>query len=73
MDPKIARMITTQMYVSKVLSINPAKGISIIKDNKEYFPNITEDMLNQIIKEHNITENDIKIEQKKLNHDRKYV
>jgi len=56
---KGARVIAAQLYVAKGLKRNPAKMIKFIKDNKEYFPNISDEMLRQIQKEHNITSDEI--------------
>jgi hypothetical protein len=56
---KAARVIASQLYVAKGLKRNPAKMIKFMKDNKEYFPNITDQMLEDIKKEHNLTDEDI--------------
>ena len=56
---KGARVIAAQLYVAKGLKRNPSKMIKFIKVNKEYFPNISYDMLVEMQKEHNLTDEDI--------------
>lgn len=58
-NTKAARVIAAQLYVAKGLKRNPAKMIKFIKCNREYFPNISAEMLVQIQKEHNITDEEI--------------
>jgi len=58
-NTKAARVIAAQLYVAKGLKKNPAKMIKFIKCNKEYFPNISAEMLVQIQKEHNISDEEI--------------
>lgn len=58
-NTKAARVIAAQLYVAKGLKRNPAKMIKFIKCNREYFPNISEEMLSQIQKEHNISDDEI--------------
>jgi ABC-type Fe3+/spermidine/putrescine transport system ATPase subunit len=56
---KMARAIAAQFYVSKGLHKNPAKMIKFIRSNTEYFPHANSEWINQIMKETNITEEDI--------------
>jgi hypothetical protein len=58
-DTRGARVIAAQLYVAKGLKRNPAKMIKFMKINKEYFPNISEEMLLAMQKEHNLTDDDI--------------
>jgi len=51
--------IAAQLYIAKGLSRNPSKILKFIKDNKKYCPYITDDMIEQIMKENNITKEDI--------------
>ena len=55
MDPRLSQVLIAQFYVSKNLKKNPASAIKFIINNREYFPNINEQTLEQIQKEHNIT------------------
>jgi Arc/MetJ family transcription regulator len=56
---KGARVIAAQLYVAKGLKRNPAKMIKFMKINREYFPNISDEMLTLIQKEHNLTDDEI--------------
>ncbi len=56
---KDSKLIFLHLYVSNGLSKNPAKMIKIITDNKKLFPSITDETLQLIMKEHNITQDDI--------------
>jgi len=58
-DTRGARVIAAQLYVAKGIQRNPAKMIKFMKINKEYFPNISDEMLIQMQKEHNLTDEDI--------------
>ena len=58
-NTKAARVIAAQLYVAKGLKRNPAKMIKFIKCNREYFPNISSEMLVQIQKEHNLSNEEI--------------
>ena len=54
-----ARIIAAQLYVAKGIQRNPAKMIKFMRINKDYFPNISEEMLSQMQKEHNLSDEDI--------------
>jgi len=56
---KGARVIAAQLYVAKGIKRNPAKMIKFMKTNKEYFPNISDEMLYEMQKEHNITNEEV--------------
>ncbi len=56
---KGARVIAAQLYVAKGLKRNPSKMIKFMKINREYFPNISDEMLYEIQKEHKLTDEDI--------------
>lgn len=56
---KGARVIAAQLYVAKGLKRNPAGMIKFIKINKDYFPDISDEMLREIQKEHDLTDEDI--------------
>ncbi len=58
-DSKAARTIAAQLYVAKRLNKVPAKMIKFILVNKEYFPDITDNMIIQIKKEHGLTDEEI--------------
>ena len=57
--PKTIRAIAAQLYVAKGLSRKPAKMIKFIRNNRDYFPSIDDKQLEAIMKEHNLTEDDI--------------
>lgn len=54
-----ARIIAAQLYVAKGLQRNPAKMIKFMRINRDYFPNVSEEMLSQIQKEHKLSDEDI--------------
>jgi hypothetical protein len=54
-----ARVIAAQLYVAKGLKRNPAKMIKFMKTNKGYFPNISDEMLFEMQKDHSLTDEDI--------------
>ncbi len=57
---KGARVIAAQLYVSKGIKRgNFAKMIKFIKINREYFPNISDEMLSAMQKENNVTDEEI--------------
>jgi hypothetical protein len=56
---KGARVIAAQLYVAKGLKRNVPKMIKFIKSNREYFSNISDEMLSEMQKEQNITDEEI--------------
>lgn len=58
-DTRGARVISAQLYVAKGFKRNPAKMIKFIKMNREYFPDITDKVLEQIKLEHQLNDSDI--------------
>lgn len=58
-NTKAARVIAAQLYVAKGLKRNPSKMIKFMKTNRDYFPDITDKMLLDYQKEHNISDEDI--------------
>lgn len=45
------RIIIAQLYVARKLNVYPEKVIKFIMSNKEYFPYISDDVIESIIKE----------------------
>ena len=62
-DPKIARVMASQFYIVKELERNPSKAIKFMLDNEEYFPNY-KSLISQIMKEKDLTKEDIDKESK---------
>lgn len=58
-DPRTARVLAAQFYVAKNLQRAPLHSISFIRNNRNYFPSITNETIEKIMKEHNITEEDL--------------
>jgi hypothetical protein len=58
-NTRAARVIAAQLYVAKGLKRNPAKMIKFIRTNRDYFPNISDQMLADMQKEHNLTDEQI--------------
>jgi len=56
MDQRTSQIIIANFFVSKNLKTRPAHAIKFIMINKEYFPTINTQLLEQIMKEHNITQ-----------------
>ncbi len=56
---KGARVIAAQLYVAKNIKRNVPKMIKFMKANREYFSNISDEMLCEIQKEHNLTDEEI--------------
>jgi hypothetical protein len=61
-DVSTVRVIAANLYVARRLNVQPAKMIKFIMCNREYFPDITQEMLDSIKKEKNITEEEISVE-----------
>lgn len=61
-NPKLARVIASQLYVARNLQKKPAKTLQFIMKNREYFPHVTDDWIVKIKKELHITDDDIKRE-----------
>jgi hypothetical protein len=59
---KVARVIIAQYYVASGLQQHPAKIIKFITNNREYFPQATDEWLNSIKKELNVSNEDIFME-----------
>lgn len=62
-NPKTIRAIAAQLYVAKGLSRKPAKMIKFIRNNRDYFPSISESNIKALMVEHNLTEDDISNEE----------
>jgi uncharacterized protein YneF (UPF0154 family) len=60
-NDKDIQIIMAQLYVSKGLSRNPVKMIKFMKCNKKFFPTITEETIQSLMTEYNLTQNDIDI------------
>ncbi len=58
-DVSTARIIAANLYIAKRLNVQPAKMIKFILCNREYFPDITDEKLEAIKKEKNITDENI--------------
>lgn len=56
MDTRLTRTIIAQFYAAKGLQLNPLKSIKFMIVNKEYFPYATDEWLDAIKKEKNITD-----------------
>lgn len=56
-----ARVIAAQLYVSKGLKRNPPKMIKFIILNRDYFPGITDEMIEQLKLENNVTNEDLAV------------
>jgi len=56
---KKARAIISQFYVAKALPKFPARTLKFILNNREYFPTITDSMIEQIKIEYSINQDDI--------------
>jgi hypothetical protein len=68
MDSRISTIIVSQFFVAKTLKTEPARAIKFVKVNREYFPEITDSWLEQIMKEHNISPEQLEaVEVEKLN------
>lgn len=52
-------IIAAYLYVSKHLPTMPKKAINFIKVNRDYFPSLSDEELRQIMSEHNLTDDDI--------------
>jgi hypothetical protein len=58
-DVSTARIIAANLYIARRLNVQPARMIKFIICNREYFPDITDEIINSIKKEKNITDDDI--------------
>ena len=58
-DPRTTRVLAAQYYVAKNLDKKPAKIIRFIKDNRRYFPSISDETLQKVMEENDVTEEDI--------------
>jgi len=58
-NTKAAMTIAAQLYLAKGLKKNPARMIKFIMSNREYYPNISDEMLGQIKNEHGIKDEDL--------------
>jgi len=61
-DTRTARVIVAQLYVAKRLNVIPIKTIKFIMNNRDYFPDITDDKLNKLKQEKNVSDEDIEKE-----------
>lgn len=58
-NSRTARIIAAQFYVAKGLRRNPAQTIKFILNNRDYFPTITDYIIEQVKKENNLSDEDI--------------
>ena len=56
---KAARVIAAQLYVAKGFNSNPAMIIKFIKTNREYFPDVSDQMLVGLRDERGLTDAEI--------------
>ncbi len=54
------RIIISQLYVARKLNVNPEKVIKFILDNRSYFPNISNETIESVIKEKGLSWDKIK-------------
>jgi hypothetical protein len=59
MDENVSKTIISLMYVSKNLKKNPLNAIKYITINRKYFKDITDETLDLLKKEYNITNDDL--------------
>ena len=59
MDTQRARILAAHFFVAKNLKKNTAKTVKFIQTNRDYFPNITDECLNDIIKENGVTKEEL--------------
>jgi len=59
MNSEESKLLISYFYVSKELKKNPTKAIYYIMENRQLFKFVTDEWLNQIKKEHSVTDEDL--------------